>query len=144
MSNYSTKWALGHKVTLYDTAGDFDLSIIETPPKVQGPPPHIHKSYKESFVIIEGEMQFFIDGEVYTKKAGEVIDIPPHTLHTFENKSEKKCRFANIHSPKGFRAFFESVGVSEEETDAEITSVSPELVQQVIRTAADFDMHIKM
>lgn len=144
MNNYNTKWVLGHKVTSYDTSGDYDLMMAETPPKVQGPPPHLHNSFKESFLIIEGEMEFFVNGEVKNVKAGESVDIPPKTLHTFGNKSNLPCKWVNIHSPKGFREFFDKMGIPAENENAQVESVTPEIIQKVIETAGDFDMIIKV
>ena len=139
----NTKWVLGHKVTLHDTSGDYDLMVAETPPMVPGPPPHEHNSYKESFLITEGEMEFFINGETKIVRAGETVDIPPNTVHTFGNKSDQPCKWVNIHSPKGFRSFFESLGVSEDEENAREKSLAPEIIQKVIATAQDYDMLIK-
>ncbi|MEP3836009.1 MAG: cupin domain-containing protein [Algibacter sp.] len=144
MIKSNSKWVVGHKVSFHDTSGDYDLTIIETPPQVQGPPPHTHKLYKESFIIIDGEMEFFVNGTIKTLKAGEVLDIPANTLHTFENKGDKTCRFVNIHSPKGFRDFFVEMGISDDESDAQMKSVSPEVIENVIQSAENFDMHIKM
>lgn len=144
MKTTNSKWVLGHKVTAYDTSGNYDLMFAETPPKVQGPPPHLHNSFKESFLIIEGEMEFFINGEIKNIKAGEFVDIPPKTLHTFVNQSDLPCKWINIHSPKGFRAFFEKMGIPEELEDAQRKSVAPEIIQKVIETAGDFDMIIKI
>ena len=144
MNTKNTKWVLGHKVTPHDTSGDYDLMIAETPPQVQGPPPHLHQNYKESFLIIEGEMEFMVNGEIIQVKAGESVDIPPQTLHTFGNRSDQPCRWINIHSPKGFRDFFEEMGVPEHEDDAQNRSLAPEIVNKVIETAADFDMLIKI
>ena len=144
METTNTKWVLGHKVTPYDTSGDYDLMMAETPPKMQGPPPHLHRSFKESFLIIEGEMEFFINGDIQIVSAGESVDVPPNTLHTFSNKSDKPCKWVNIHSPKGFRDFFETMGVSENEEKAQEKSLDPALIGKVVETAADFDMIIKM
>lgn len=105
MKNYSTKWVLGHKITTYDTSGDYDLMMAETPAQAPGPPPHFHNNFKESFLIIASEMEFFINGEVKQVRAGEMVDIPPKTLHTFSNKGNSTCKWINIHSPKGFRVF---------------------------------------
>lgn len=143
MQEQNTKWVLGHKITPHNTSGDFDLMVAETPSKVQGPPPHFHNSLKESFLIIEGEMEFFVNGEIKVLKAGESIDIPPKTLHTFSNKSDKPCKWVNIHSPKGFRSFFEDMGISEEEENAIEKSVAPEVINKVMATAANYDMIIK-
>lgn len=142
MKQSSTKWVLGHKVTSYDTTGDYDLMMAETPPHVGGPPPHLHHNYKESFLIVEGEMEFMVNGEIKIVKAGEALDVPPETLHTFNNNSDKPCKWVNIHSPKGFREFFEQMGVPTDKENAQMNSVDPKIIQKVIQTASDFDMHI--
>lgn len=143
METNNSKWVLGHKVTSHDTTGDYDLMFAETPPKVQGPPPHTHNSFKESFLIVEGEMEFFINGEIKTIKAGESVDIPPKTLHTFSNKSDSPCKWVNIHSPKGFREFFDQMGVPADAKDAQQKSVAPDIIQKVMEKAVNFDMIIK-
>jgi len=144
MSTTNTKWVLGHKITPYDTTGNYDLMMAETPAGVPGPPPHLHTTMEESFLIVEGEMEFMIDGKISVVKAGESVDIPPNTLHTFGNKSDRSCKWINIHSPKGFRAFFEQMGVPAGEEDAVQRSVEPALIQKVMQTAADYDMLIKV
>jgi len=144
MKKSNTKWVLGHKVTSYDTSGNYDLMLAETPPMVQGPPPHLHNNFKESFLIIDGEMEFFINGVVKNVKAGESVDIPPKTLHTFGNKSDSPCKWINIHSPKGFRDFFDKIGMPAENENAQLDSIAPEIIQKVIETAEDFDMVIKV
>lgn len=144
MKSDNTKWVLGHKVTPHETTGDYDLMVAETPPKVQGPPPHFHNSFKESFLIIEGEMEFFVNGNIKVVKAGESVDIPPNTLHTFANKSDKLCKWVNIHSPKGFRNFFEQFGISDNEDNAIEKSLASEIINKVMATASDFDMNIKI
>ncbi|WP_276391816.1 cupin domain-containing protein [Eudoraea chungangensis] len=144
MNLNNTKWVLGHKVTTHETTGDYDLMVAETPPHVQGPPPHMHNSFKESFLIMEGEMEFFINGTHKLVKAGESVDIPPKTLHTFTNKSDAPCKWVNIHSPKGFRTFFEQIGIPENEENAIEKSVAPEIINRVIESAPQFDMIIKM
>lgn len=144
MKNTTTKWILGHKVTPYDTSADYDLMMGESPPMTPGPPPHLHHSYKEVFLIVEGEMEFTVNGEKRILKAGDSIDIMPKTLHTFGNNSDKICKWVNIHSPKGFRKFFENLGIPITENNALELSLAPEVIQQVIRTAEDFDMYIKV
>lgn len=143
MTQNIPKWVLGHKVTPHETSGDYDLVMGETPPKVQGPPPHLHHSFKEVFLVVEGEMEFVSNGETKTVTAGESLDIPPKSIHTFRNKSDKVCKWVNIHSPKGFRDFFETLGVPANEPNAEEKSTAPELVQKVIQTAENYDMHLK-
>ncbi len=68
MNSNSTKWVLGHKVTAHKTTGDYDLMVAETPSMIKGPPPHLHDSFKELFIIIEGEMEFMVHGRVMVVK----------------------------------------------------------------------------
>ena len=142
--NKSTKWVIGHQITPKETTGDYDLVIGETPAHVPGPPPHYHEKYSEAFIVIEGEMDFVIDGQPRTVVAGESVDLPPGTLHTFSNNSDSACKWVNIHSPKGFLEFFEQMGVSTEEDGAFEKSVDDKLIQKVIQQAPQFDMVITM
>jgi len=144
MKQLNTKWVLGHKVTSYEPTGDYDLMVGETPAGVQGPPPHLHYNYNESFMILEGEMEFFLNGVTKIAVAGDFIDLPPNTLHTFANVSDSPCKWVNIHSPKGFAQFFENIGVPAHEENARERSVTVDIIQEVIDTAANYDMLLKL
>lgn len=144
MENTTTKWVLGHKVTPHDTSGNYDLTYGKTAPGVPGPPPHLHHSLKEVFLVTEGEMEFMVNGTTRVVRAGESVDLPPGTVHTFSNNGDQPCKWVNIHSPKGFRAFFEELGVSVDTPGAREKSVRPEVIQKVIQQAPDYDMHIAM
>ena len=144
MKNDSSKWCLGHKVKLFQQSGNYDLAHGETPSQVPGPPPHLHKKFHETFLIIEGEMEFMIDGEIRKVQAGESVDIPQDTLHTFSNKSDVLCKWINIHSPKGFSQFFMDFGIPATEDNSQSQSVAPERIQQVLEQASKYDMEIKI
>lgn len=136
-------WVLGHHITPYKTSGDYNLVIGETPAGAQGPPPHSHARYEEVFLIIAGEAEFIIDGRKRTYRAGECADLPKGAVHTFNNVSDKACRWVNIHSPKGFQAFFDAFGVPASEADALRKSLNPERIGQVVARAAEFDMALQ-
>ena len=123
--------------------GDYDLVIGETPAHTQGPPPHRHETYHEVFLVTEGEMEFVVDGEPKSVKAGESVNLSPNSVHTFSNNSDSPCKWVNIHSPKGFLSFFEDMGIPESEVDAPSKSVDGQLIQKVVQTAAQYDMIIK-
>ena len=111
---------------------------------MQGHPPHIHRKYNEFFYIMEGEMEFILDGKSKRVRSGEMADIPSGCLHTFVNKGNVPCSWLNIHSPKGFQAFFDTFGVPVSEQDAVQKSLSPERIQSVLQRAPEFDMDIRM
>ena len=144
MKTTETFWVLGHKVTNFMTTGDYDFAMGETPPHTQGPPPHLHNEFSETFLITEGEMEFMINGQIKTVKTGELVDLPPKTIHTFTNNSDSACKWINVHSPKGFRGFFEFVGVPVNDANAQKNSITEEKIKTVIEKAADFDMILKL
>lgn len=144
MKDNQAIWVVGHRITPVDVSGDYDFAIGDTPAGTPGPPPHYHTGYSEIFHIITGEMEFMVDGRISVVKAGETVDLPPNTLHSFTNKSEHPAKWINIHSPKGFRAFFETLGINDTESDAAQQSVSKAAIDQVLQKAAGFDMHIKL
>lgn len=137
------RWVIGHHISPVEVTGNYDMVIGKTPAKVQGPPPHFHKGFHEVFVVLEGELDFLIDGQPRKLKAGDTVNLTPETVHTFSNNADAECRWVNIHSPKGFYSFFEDMGVPESEQEAMAKSVDGALIQKVVEKAADYDMHIK-
>ncbi|WP_138991182.1 cupin domain-containing protein [Larkinella sp. C7] len=135
---------LGHQMTLHNPSGNFDMIEGLTPPNVPGPPPHYHAGYSELFYVLEGKMEFMLDGKTVLVQPGESIDVPANTLHTFKNAGDGPCRWMNIHSPKGFLSFFEKFGVDAMREDAFAQSVDGQIIQAVLQEAADYDMHIKL
>ena len=144
MKEQLTRWVLGHKITPHQTTGDYNLVRGESPAGAQGPPPHLHRTYEEVFFVLEGELDFVLDGIARTIRAGEFINIPSGSLHTFSNSSDQACTWLNIHSPKGFQSFFDTFGIPQAEENAKERSLSPDRIQGVLERAVEFDMLIKL
>ena len=51
-----------------------------------GPPLH-HHDFDETFYVLEGELTFQLEDEVFTRKAGELAFAPRNVPHTFANLS---------------------------------------------------------
>lgn len=111
-------------------------------PQVPGPPPHYHTRYHELFHVVEGQLEFLADGQIVPVPAGKPIDLPLHTVHTFRAVGETPCRFLNVHSLKGFQAFFEEFSIDAAQENAFAASVDEQVIQQVLARAASFDMHL--
>lgn len=137
-------WITGHKLISHDSSGDFDIAVLESPVGVPGPPPHHHTSYNEMFLVLEGEMEFIVDGKKTNLGPGDSIDLKVNTTHTFKNVGDSACKFVNIHSPKGFSAFFKDMGISANEENAQERSTSKEQINKLIENAERYDMHIQM
>ena len=75
-----------------------------------GPPSHIQTREFEGFYILEGELDFNIDGQKVTAKTGTVINIPPNLVHNFKNNTNNIVRILVIISPAGLEKMFEEVG----------------------------------
>ncbi|GEM_PF-402108 len=136
-------WVMGNRIMLYkDASGDLDLAMGVTPPNVQGPPPHHHETYDELFLVLEGEMEFVVDGKTIKAKPGNIVDVPKNAVHTFSNSGNGPCKWMNVHSPKGFSRFFETFGVKASENNAVQKSVEEQVIGSVIQRAAEFDMII--
>lgn len=133
---------LGHTVTVHAPSGDYDLLEGVTLPQVPGPPPHHHAHYHEQFYVLDGQLEFLVNGQPVLVRAGQSINLPPNTLHTFRNAGDAPCRWLNMHSPKGFLAFFEEFGVDAGQEGAFAASVEPPVIEQMLARAASFDMHI--
>ena len=144
MKGNNKLWVLGHRISPVRVSGNYDMVMGETAPNVQGPPPHFHSGLNELFMVLEGEMEFLINGEPKKIKQGESVDLPPNVVHTFNNAGTSTCKWINIHSPKGFLSFFEEMGIPENEPEAEKKSVDESIINKVMQTAADYDMHIKL
>ncbi len=137
-------WVLGHKIEPMKASGQYDAVRITTAPGVQGPPPHHHDTYAEMFIVISGKAQFLQNGEVSILGPGESVDLSPGVVHTVSNAGDEDLVMINIHSPKGFMAFFDDVGFDVNSNGSFDQSISQETVGKVIRDAASYDMHIHM
>lgn len=63
-----------------------------------GSSPHRHHN-EQIFYCLEGEMVFFVRGEEYRIKSGEILYIPPDTPHHQINKSDKTTVLFECFSP---------------------------------------------
>ena len=78
-----------------------ELALIEfeIEPGFEGPDPHSHDDHIDSFYVLEGEVDFFADGEWVRLPAGSYFAAPLGFTHAFANKGEQRARLLNIHAP---------------------------------------------
>ena len=137
------RYVLGQTIKILETSGNYDLVTIHIPPHTSGPPPHLHKSITEFMMVVKGELEFVLENQARILKTGDYVDIPVNTVHTFNNKSDLECEVISIHEPKGFSKFFRKFGIPAGESRAIERSLDSNIITEIIRTAADFDMEIK-
>ncbi len=67
-----------------------------------GPEPHTHADETDSFYILEGELDVYIDGTWTRATPGSFMAAAPGVEHGFTKRDSGTCRFLNIHAPGGF------------------------------------------
>ena len=83
------------------------MSITDSvSPPNSGPPRHIHHDADEAFVILTGNVEFWMAGERFLRGPGETAFIPRGTEHTFRVVSDTPSRHLVTLTPGGFEGFF--------------------------------------
>jgi len=72
--------------------------VVQGPPGT-GPDKHRHP-YEETFVILDGEIEFIAAGETQMLGGGKIAIVPANTWHEFKNRSDKQSLMVNIHPVK--------------------------------------------
>lgn len=78
------------------------LEVIELTfePGFEGVDPHSHPDHTDSFYILEGEVEFFQDGEWLRVDPGTFISVSPDVVHGFRGANGSRVRLLNIHAPR--------------------------------------------
>ena len=101
-------WAFGFLATLKASRETTDgrVAVIEhLGPRGAGSPLHVHHREDEWFYVLDGELTFWVGGEVVNAPAGSFVYGPRDVPHTFIIASEQ-ARFLLVTEPAGFDAFF--------------------------------------
>jgi mannose-6-phosphate isomerase-like protein (cupin superfamily) len=65
------------------TRGDFGLFEMTLPPGGKGPGPHLHRTFSESFHVLEGALDVLTGDEWTTAYAGDLVYVPRSGVHAF-------------------------------------------------------------
>jgi gentisate 1,2-dioxygenase len=103
-----------------ETAGAWSL-FEEEVPLGMGPPPHKH-DWDEAYYILDGEIDFEIDGERVKSGAGDFNYLPRNTVHGFQGASQSPARVLIFAAPAHGSEFFE-------ELNREVRSVPDDLAK---------------
>jgi quercetin dioxygenase-like cupin family protein len=90
-----------------DTGGELFEATNWIGAQMAGPPVHVHPTAEESYEVIEGALDVFVDGEWTTLRAEETAPVPAGVPHTLRNATTESVRIVNIHRPAlQFESFF--------------------------------------
>ncbi len=90
-----------------ETGGAWSL-FEEKVPLGMGPPAHRH-DWDEAYYILEGEIDFEIDGTGLRSSAGDFNYLPRGTIHGFKGASESGARVLIFAAPAHGSEFFEEL-----------------------------------
>ena len=92
------------------TNGAFSTIEMNVPPQ-NGPGPHSHAGFFESFYIVDGEVEVHSEAGSYTAKKGSFIVVPKGGIvHYFKNVGNKVAQLLCTVVPAGLEEFFEEIG----------------------------------
>ena len=109
-------WAFGFLATVKASSETTNgrVAVIEhLGPRGAGSPLHVHRREDEWFYVLEGELTFWVGGQVVNAPAGSFVYGPRDVPHTFTVASEQ-ARFLLVAEPAGFDGFFRAAAVPAE------------------------------
>jgi len=120
--------------TILDTAASGGtMSIVDSvSPPNSGPPRHVHADADETFVLLTGECEFWLEGRSFHRSAGETVFVPRGQEHTFRTIGPDPCRHLVILAPGGFEGFFYEM--------AQGNYSIPEDMDQIVSIAEKFQL----
>ena len=87
------------KKTSKETQGRSFEMEWELFPNTGGTPVHIHPHATESYEVLAGELDLYVDGSWRRVSAGEKASVGPGIPHTFRNASDAPAHVYNTHAP---------------------------------------------
>lgn len=93
-----------------ETGGRYTIVEIKTAPGAGAPQNH-HSGEDESFFVLEGEFEFFLNGETFSAKGGDFVKVPDGAVHAFTCTGERPGRMLCVNAPGAMHdTFFTEAG----------------------------------
>jgi quercetin dioxygenase-like cupin family protein len=137
-------WFLGSLVTVKasseSTAGR--VAVMENlGPRGSGSPLHVHRNEDEWFYVTEGELTFWVGGQVVTATAGSFVYGPRDIPHTFTVSSEQ-ARFLLVVEPAGLESFVRTIAEPAQQRAIPPAATEPPDVERLAAVAARYGVEI--
>lgn len=95
-------------------------------------PPHCHKKHSETFYVLDGQVEWTVEGETHVLNPGDALYVPPNAVHSVRVLGGKDSHNMLIYEPGGY----------EEQTDYKMNYTAEELqtpeIRDRIRKMSDF------
>lgn len=137
-------WAFGTlgtvKAGAESTGGSLGL-VEQLAPRGSGSPLHVHTREDEWFYVIEGELTFWVGGEVIVAPAGSFVFGPRNIPHTFV-VSSNQAKFLLGTNPGGFENFMAAAGEPAERLEVPPPADGPPDIEALTALASTFGIEI--
>ncbi len=80
--------------------------MFDVTPPGGGPPPHVHHREDEFFLVVEGRISYFAEGQWTEVGVGGVVYLPRGVTHCYRNVGETPSKHWILTTPSGFEHFF--------------------------------------
>ena len=98
------------KKTAIESSGQSLEMEWELEPQTGGPPIHIHPHATESYEVLQGKFDAYVNGVWKTLSVGEKVAVEKGVPHTYRNASHETTRVYNTHQPAmKFGEYFEGL-----------------------------------
>ncbi|WP_249139102.1 cupin domain-containing protein [Actibacterium sp. MT2.3-13A] len=126
-----------------EVQGKYCLVEAVVPPG-RGAPPNHHAGETEAFFVLDGAIEFMVDGELRRAGAGTHVAIPDGAVHAFTSIGDRPARVLILNAPGRMHdAFFTGIGtVLPEETAAPPAPAGPPDLVHVLQVAEAAGMTI--
>lgn len=122
--NTDTKFLL----TAEQSGGRFTIVDEVFRPGMDSNPGHRHTFHSEVFFVISGSMSATVDGETQTLGPGDLVYIPPNSLHAIKILGDEDVHALMIYEPGGYEQGYFARGELTEEDRRD-----PETMQQLLK-----------
>lgn len=108
-----------------------------------GPPPHVHRRESEAFYIVDGEVQFTVEGKEIIASPGTFLHVPIGVLHSFRNATDRPARMLIQAAPAGIEAFFREIGEPVHDPDVAPGPPNEQQIQRLLEAAPRYGIEIR-
>ncbi|NEO73767.1 cupin domain-containing protein [Moorena sp. SIO3H5] len=118
---------------------DGQLAIFDFTTLPGGPLPHYHTLEDEFVYVLDGEITYQLEDQLFTATPGTFISKPKNVLHAFVNAGERPARHIEFVIPAGIDGLFEGLGQPGTSDNPPIPQLpTPELIEGGFQLLSDF------
>jgi uncharacterized RmlC-like cupin family protein len=100
----------------------------------------------EAYYVLEGDFSFPYGNSKDTNAGkGQFMYVPRGEFHTYKNIGSSPGKLLLIIIPPQFEKFFEEIGTQiEDKTSFQLPQITPDVINNVVKTAAKYGLEIKI